>query len=70
MVATADASLGVIEPGKLYLASEARRRLKLGDKAWKQLRADGLKVVRAGRNAYVLGDDLLRAFSELEAVTA
>ncbi len=55
-------SPGVIEPGRLYVASEARQRLRLGATAWKKLRARGLPVIREGRQAYVFGDDLLRLF--------
>ncbi len=55
-------SPGVIEPGKLYVAEEARQRLRIGAKAWRELRANGLKVIRRGRQAYVFGDDLLSVF--------
>ncbi len=54
----------VIEPGRLYLAREARARLRLGMPAWRELVQRGLRTVRVGRNAYVLGDDLIRAFAE------
>lgn len=60
----ANNSPGVIEPGRLYLASEAKQRLKIGVAGWKSLRNDGLKIIRRGRNAYVFGDDLLKLFSE------
>ena len=55
---------GVIEPGKLYVAEEARQRLRIGCKASRNLRASGLKVIRRGRQAYVFGDDLLAIFTE------
>jgi hypothetical protein len=55
---------GIIEPGKLYRAQEARDRLRLGATSWRELRARGLPVIRQGRQFYVLGDDLLRLFSE------
>ena len=70
MIATADPSIGVIEPGRLYVATEARRRLKLGDKGWRDLLRAGLKVVRVGNNRYVTGDDLLEVFSKLEVTRA
>ena len=60
---------GVIEPGKLYVAQEARARLRIGRKAWEQLCSDGLEVVRRGRQAYVFGDDLLRIFRETQGGT-
>ena len=53
---------GVIEPGRLYVASEARQRLRIGRLGWKRLREAGLPVVYQGRQAYVFGDDLLRLF--------
>jgi hypothetical protein len=59
---------GVIEPGRLYLVAEARRRLRLGDIAWKKLRQRGLPVVRQGRQGYVFGDDLLRLFRKEQEV--
>ncbi len=57
---------GVIEPGKLYVAKEARQRLRIGETTWKQLCAEGLTVVRRGRQAYVFGDDLLRLFRKAQ----
>ena len=50
---------GMIEPGRLYVAEEARTRLRIGKLGWKKLRDGGLPVVRHGRTAYVFGDDLL-----------
>lgn len=55
---------GVIEPGRLYVVIEARRRLRLGKPAWKKLLSHGLPVIHKGRQAYVFGDDLLRVFRE------
>lgn len=54
---------GLIEPRCLYLASEARSRLKIGDWAWRQMRRSGLRTIRQGNRVYVLGDDLLDFFS-------
>ena len=56
-------SPGVIEPGSLYLVDEVRRRLKLGDWAWRKMRRAGLPIVRQGKRAYVFGDDLLAFFA-------
>ena len=53
---------GVIESGHLYVAKEARQRLRLGPTAWRKLCNRGLHVIREGRQAYVLGDDLIRLF--------
>ena len=58
---------GVIEPGKLYVAEEARQRLRIGCKAWRDLRTCGLKVIRRGRQAYVFGDDLLTIFRKAQS---
>ncbi len=55
---------GVIEPGALYLAEEARARLKLGDWAWRKMRRNGLRVIRQGRRAFVLGSDLIEYFEK------
>ena len=52
---------GVIEAGNLYVAKEARQRLQIGQATWRQLCADGLPVVRRGRQAYVFGDDTSKA---------
>jgi hypothetical protein len=55
-------SPGIIEPGCLYSADEARCRLRIGSKTWKDLRNRGLPVrFVGGRHAYVLGDDLIEA---------
>jgi hypothetical protein len=56
---------GVIEPGRLYLVSEARERLRMGTGSWRKLLDAGLKITRQGRQAYVLADDLLRVFAQL-----
>jgi hypothetical protein len=53
---------GVIEPGRLYLAEEARRRLRLGDWSWRRMRRDGLPVIYYGQRAFIFGDDLLDYF--------
>jgi hypothetical protein len=55
---------GIIEPGLLYVADEARKRLRIGEVSWKKLRDDGLRVIRRGRQAYVFGDDLLRVLDQ------
>ena len=54
-------ALGVIEPGNLYVAEEARRRLRIGRKTWKDLRDAGLPVRYVGRTCYVWGGDLVDA---------
>lgn len=56
---------GVIEPGRLYLASEAKGRLRIGDWGWRKMRGAGLRVIYQGKRAYVLGDDLLQYFLDL-----
>jgi len=57
---------GVIEPGKLYVAKEAKQRLRIGDTTWRQLCAEGLTVVRRGKQTYVFGDDLLQLFRKAQ----
>lgn len=58
---------GAIEPGSLYLADEARQRLRMGTWAWRQARRAGLQVVYHGRNAYVFGDDVLAYFRRVQS---
>jgi hypothetical protein len=49
----------VIEPQSLYTAEEARRRLRIGQWAWRQWRRDGLTVLRLSGRAFVCGSDLI-----------
>jgi hypothetical protein len=51
--------LAFIEGGQLYLATELKRRLGIGDWAWRRMRRRGLRVLRFGRHAYVLGRDAI-----------
>lgn len=55
---------GVIEPGCLLTAEEARKRLGLGAWAWRQLRRAGLRMVRVSGRSFVLSDDLIRHFQQ------
>jgi len=48
-----------IRKGELYRIAEAKARLRLGDWAWRRLRREGLRIIRCGRQDYVLGDDLI-----------
>lgn len=57
-------TIGVIEPGRLYLAEEAKRRLKIGEWGWRKMRRGGLRIIYQNKRAYVLGDDLLAFFDE------
>jgi hypothetical protein len=50
---------GVIEPQSLYAVEEARRRLRIGEWAWRQWRRDGLTVLRLSGRAFVCGSDLI-----------
>jgi hypothetical protein len=68
MIAPND-SPGVIEPGRLYVAEEARQRLRIGKTAWRELRRAGLMVTRRGRQAYVFSDDLLAIFRKQQGGT-
>lgn len=53
-------SPGVIEPQALYTAEEARRRLRIGQWAWRKWRQDGLVVHRLSGRAYVRGSTLIQ----------
>lgn len=61
-----DNATGVIEPGRLYTAAEAKRRLKLGPKTWRDLKRDGMKIVSRGRHQFVTGDELIRVLSPVQ----
>lgn len=56
---------GVIEPGRLYTVAEARERLRAGQTTWQHLVRRGLLVKRVGGKSYVLGDDIIRLFSDI-----
>lgn len=58
---------GVIEPGRLYLSSEVRSRLRLGDHAFRMLRRAGLPVIYSGNQSYLLGDDVIAHFRGLQS---
>jgi len=60
---------GSIASGHLYTAQEARRRLGLGEWAWRQFRRAGLNVIRTGNSVFVLGDDLI-AFLKTRSTVA
>jgi len=63
-------SPGVIEPGRLYLAAEARSRLRIGDWSWRRMRREGLEVIYVGQRAFVFGDDLLSFFASFKKPSA
>lgn len=46
---------GVIELHALYTVEEARRRLRIGQWAWRHWRHDGLLVLRISGRAFVTG---------------
>ena len=55
----ADSIPGVILPGALYRLETAKRILGLGDWAFRQLRREGLPVLRVSGRAFVAADDLI-----------
>jgi hypothetical protein len=57
--------LGSIRADELLTLDEVRRRLKWGYKTVAKAQRDGLVVIHWGRQAYVLGEDLLRFFRSL-----
>jgi hypothetical protein len=61
---TAAASPGMIEPHVLYTVAEVRRRLGVGDWAWRKWRRDGLVVLRLSGRAFVLGSTLINFIEE------
>jgi hypothetical protein len=52
-------SPGVIQANALYTAEEARRRLGIGEWAWRMWRRDGLMVLRLSGRAFVRGRTLI-----------
>jgi hypothetical protein len=56
-MATATQPRGEIERGVVYPLSVFMQRTGLGRKAVAKLRRGGMSVRRAGRQAYILGDD-------------
>ena len=59
MAMTTVPQCGIIEPHILYTLDEAKRRLGWGAAAVRQARRRGLRVRYAGRNAYLLGRDII-----------
>lgn len=60
-----DAVPGVIAPTNLYHVDELLARLKWSKHAWRTARRQGLRVLRAGGRAYVLGSDLITYLSKM-----
>ena len=50
---------GIIPSGALLTVDEARRRLGLGEWAWRTLRRKGLPILRISNRAFVLSDQLI-----------
>jgi hypothetical protein len=55
---------GVIEPGCILTAEEARARLRFGCWAWRALRRAGLRTITVSGRSFVLSDDLIRFFGQ------
>ena len=50
---------GVIRAGEMYTVAAAMQRLGLGQWGWRQLRRQGLRIMRSNGRAFVYGDDLI-----------
>lgn len=64
-----DRTPGVIRADEVYSAFELRRRIKLGDHIWRQVRRE-LPIINIGRKQYIIGSDFiewLRAQKQKEA---
>ena len=61
------ATPGVIDPTNLYRVDELRARLGWKAHAWRTAIRNGLRVLRAGGRAYVLGSDLIEHLSRMNA---
>ncbi len=53
---------GYVSSNVLYTSAEVRNRLGLGDWAWRQLRRQGLRVIKVGNRSFVLGGDVIDLF--------
>lgn len=58
-------AVGVIRAGELYRLRELQRRLGWGEHALRQAKVAGLRIVRFGREGFVLGSDALDWFRKL-----
>ena len=61
------AGLGPIRPDEVYPLADFRRRCGLGHKGVASAKRAGLRVIRFGRGAFVLGRDALAFFERLAA---
>ena len=57
--------MGSIRADELLPLRELCRRLGIGSRGWRTLRDSGVPVRRVGKQAFVLGDELLAHFRRL-----
>ena len=57
---------GVIRGDEVYRLQELQRRLGWGEHALRQAKLAGLRIVRFGREGFVLGNDALAFFEGLK----
>jgi hypothetical protein len=56
---------GVVRDGEVYRLAELQRRLGWHEHALRQAKVAGLRIVRFGREGFVLGSDVLAFFRRL-----
>jgi mannose-6-phosphate isomerase-like protein (cupin superfamily) len=56
---------GFIVPEALYTIEEVKARLRMGRKAWAQLRHKGLKTIRFGTRDYILGATVIGTLTKI-----
>ena len=61
----AEAAPGVVRAGEVYRLKELCRRLHWREHSLRQARLAGLRIIRFGREAYILGDDALDFFRRI-----
>jgi hypothetical protein len=51
---------GTIRADELYTLTELKRRLGIEDRAWWNMKADGIRVAKIGTRACILGSEILK----------
>lgn len=61
---------GVIEPSTLYHKNEILGRLRWGAHAWRTATRQGLRILRGGNHAYVMGGDVIDYLQRINSTDA
>jgi hypothetical protein len=60
-------SCGSIRADELVTLTEFCRRLRIGQKTWRSMKAAGLRSAAIGKQRYIIGKDILDFFGRLTA---